>query len=59
MLPEQVEHVEERLASDAEVIMDEPEQFNFRDRYGIYWQLVPPGTEFLVNGEVHGQWLQL
>jgi catechol 2,3-dioxygenase-like lactoylglutathione lyase family enzyme len=55
----QVAEVKKRLPPDAEVLLDESEQFNFRDRYGIMWQLVPPGDEFLMNGDSAGQWLEL
>jgi catechol 2,3-dioxygenase-like lactoylglutathione lyase family enzyme len=56
---QQVAGVRNRLPAEAEVLMDHPEQFNFRDRYGISWQLVPPGQEFLMNGDASGRWLQL
>jgi len=55
----QVVEVKKRLPPDAEVLLDESEQFNFRDRYGIMWQLVPPGDEFLMNGDSAGRWLEL
>lgn len=56
---EQVEQVKRRLPPEAEVILDHPQQFNFRDRYGISWQLVPPGEPFLMNGDSSGRWLEL
>jgi catechol 2,3-dioxygenase-like lactoylglutathione lyase family enzyme len=59
MPQEQVAEVKKRLPADAEVILDHPEQFNFRDRYGIYWQLVPPGMAFLMNGDTAGRWLEV
>jgi catechol 2,3-dioxygenase-like lactoylglutathione lyase family enzyme len=59
MPPEQVAEVRDRLPPEAELILDHPEQFNFRDRYGISWQLVPPGDEFLMNGDAAGRWLEL
>jgi catechol 2,3-dioxygenase-like lactoylglutathione lyase family enzyme len=55
----EVEKVRKRLPSDCEVLFDHPEQFNFRDRYGISWQLVPPGQEFLMNGDTANRWLDL
>lgn len=55
----QVAEVKKRLPADAEVLVDESEQFNFRDRYGITWQLVPPGDEFLMNGDTDGRWLEV
>jgi catechol 2,3-dioxygenase-like lactoylglutathione lyase family enzyme len=55
----QVAEVKNQLPPEAEVLLDHPEQFNFRDRYGISWQLVPPGAEFLMNGDAAGRWLQL
>jgi catechol 2,3-dioxygenase-like lactoylglutathione lyase family enzyme len=59
MPPEQVAEVRIQLPVEAEVILDHPEQFNFRDRYGISWQLVPPGDEFLMNGDADGRWLDI
>jgi catechol 2,3-dioxygenase-like lactoylglutathione lyase family enzyme len=55
----QIAEVKKRLPPEAEILLDESEQFNFRDRYGIMWQLVPPGDEFLMNGDSAGQWLEL
>jgi catechol 2,3-dioxygenase-like lactoylglutathione lyase family enzyme len=55
----QIAEVRSRLPPDTEVLVDEGEQFNFRDRYGIVWQLVPLGDEFLMYGESAGQWLEL
>lgn len=55
----QVAKVRKGLPPDAEVLLDHPEQLNFRDRYGIVWQLVPPGDEFLMNGDAAGRWLEL
>lgn len=55
----QVAKVKKRLPPGTEILLDESEQFNFRDRYGISWQLVPPGDEFLMNGDSYGQWLEL
>lgn len=57
--PEQIAEIKKRLPPDAEVILDHPEQYNFRDRYGISWQLVPPGTQFLMNGDSAGRWLEI
>lgn len=57
--PEDVAEVRNWLPPDCEVLMDHPEQFNFRDGYGISWQLVPPGQEFLMNGDSSGRWLDL
>ncbi|MGD9091831.1 MAG: hypothetical protein PVF74_03210 [Anaerolineales bacterium] len=59
MPSEQVAEVKNHLPEDSEVILDHPEQFNFRDRYGISWQLVPPGAEFLMNGDAAGRWLEV
>ena len=55
----QVAEVRKQLPPDAEVILDHSEQFSFRDRYGIVWQLVPPGDEFLMWGDSAGRWLEL
>jgi catechol 2,3-dioxygenase-like lactoylglutathione lyase family enzyme len=55
----QVEEVKDGLPPDAEIIIDHPEQFNFIDRYGISWQIVPPGKEFLMNGDVSDRWLEI
>ena len=55
----QVDEVKQCLPANTEVILDYPEQFSFRDRYGITWQLVPPGLEFLMNGDTDGRWLKL
>jgi catechol 2,3-dioxygenase-like lactoylglutathione lyase family enzyme len=55
----QIAEVKKRLPPEAEILLDESEQFNFRDHYGIMWQLVPPGDEFLMNGDSAGQWLEL
>jgi catechol 2,3-dioxygenase-like lactoylglutathione lyase family enzyme len=55
----QVAEVRNQLPPDAEVIVDQKEQFNFRDRYGIIWQLVPPGDQFLMNGDSAGRWIEL
>ncbi len=55
----QVAAVKDRLPPDIEVIIDHPEQLNFRDRYGIFWQLVPPGAKFLMNGDTAGRWLEV
>lgn len=55
----QVDEVRNHLPLDAEVLADRREQFNFRDRYGIIWQLVLPGDEFLMNGDTAGRWLEL
>ena len=59
MPQEQVAEVRNQLPPDAEVILDQSGQFNFRDRYGIIWQLVPPGDEFLMNGDTASRWLEL
>jgi catechol 2,3-dioxygenase-like lactoylglutathione lyase family enzyme len=56
---EQTSEVRNRLPPDAEVIVDQREQFNFRDRYGILWQLVPPRDEFLMNGDSADRWLEV
>ena len=56
---EEVEKVKERLPADAEVILDRDDQFHFRDRYGVSWQLVPPGTGFFMNGDTSGRWLEV
>jgi len=55
----QVAEVKKRLPPDTEILLDESEQLNFRDQYGIMWQLVPPGDEFLMNGDTDGRWLEL
>lgn len=55
----QVAEVKNRLPEDAEVLLDHSRQFNFRDRNGISWQLVPPGEEFLMNGVTDGRWLDV
>lgn len=55
----EIDGVRNHLPSDAEVLVDRSEQFNFRDRFGIIWQLVPPGNEFLMNGDSAGRWLEL
>lgn len=49
--------VKDLLPVNTEVILDHPEQFNYRDQYGISWQLVPAGKDFLMNGETAGRWL--
>jgi hypothetical protein len=59
MPQEQMAEVRKHLPPDAEVILDLSERFTFRDRYGIVWQLVPPGDEFLMNGDAAGRWLEL
>ena len=59
MPPEHIAEVKRRLPKDAEILLDRPEQFNFRDRYGISWQLVPSGHEFLMNGDSAGRWIDL
>ena len=46
---EQVDGVRKRLPAEAEVLIDRSDQFNFFDRYGIRWQLVPPGNQFEMN----------
>ena len=55
----QIAEVRSQLPPDTEVLLDESEQFNFRDRYGIVWQLVPPGDEFLMNGDSADRWLEV
>ena len=55
----QITEMRNQLPPDAEVIVDQSAQFNFRDRYGILWQVVPPGDEFLMNGDSAGRWLEL
>ncbi len=59
MTASQVDKVKDKLPPNTEVILDQPDQFSFRDRYGITWQLVPPGQAFLMNGEAEGRWLEL
>jgi catechol 2,3-dioxygenase-like lactoylglutathione lyase family enzyme len=59
MTLEQVKGVKSRLSPGTEIILDHPEQFNFRDRFGISWQIVPPGKDFLMNGDVSGRWLEV
>lgn len=56
---EQVEQVKNRLPADVEVILDRSDQFHFRDQYGISWQLVPPGTGFVMNGDTSARWLEV
>jgi catechol 2,3-dioxygenase-like lactoylglutathione lyase family enzyme len=51
--------VRDRLPPETDVLLDHPEQFNFRDRYGISWQLVPTGAAFLMNGDASGRWLEV
>lgn len=58
MPAEEMAEVKRCLPADAERIIDHPEQLSFRDRYGIAWQLVPQGDEFLMNGDADGRWLQ-
>lgn len=55
----EISAVRNRLPANVEVILDHSRQFSFRDRYGIRWQLVPPGEEFLMNGETDGRWLEV
>lgn len=55
----QVAEVRSQLPPDAEIILDQHERLSFRDRYGIVWQLVPPGDEFLMNGDSAGRWLEV
>jgi catechol 2,3-dioxygenase-like lactoylglutathione lyase family enzyme len=56
---EEVEKVKRRLPEDVEVLLDRPDQFHFRDPYGVSWQLVPPGTGFIMNGDASGRWLEI
>jgi catechol 2,3-dioxygenase-like lactoylglutathione lyase family enzyme len=56
---EEVEQVKDRLPADIEVLLDRSDQFHFKDRYGISWQLVPPGTGFFMNGDTSGRWLEV
>lgn len=55
----QIAEVRKQLPADTELLIDQSEQFNFRDRYGIVWQLVPPGNELAMNGDSAGRWLEL
>jgi len=55
----QIAEVKRRLPKDAEILLDHPERFNFRDRYGISWQLVLSGDEFLMNGDSDDRWIDL
>ena len=56
---ERVDEVRKQVPPGAEVTRDRDGYFNFRDRYGILWQLMPPGDEFLMNGDVSGRWLEV
>lgn len=59
MPQEQVDEVRKQVGPEVEVTRDWDGYFHFRDRYGILWQLMPPGDEFLMNGDVSGRWLQV
>jgi catechol 2,3-dioxygenase-like lactoylglutathione lyase family enzyme len=51
--------VEKRLTPGVEETFDYSGQFNFKDRYGITWQLVSPGDQFMMNGDSYGWWLEV
>ena len=55
---DEVERVKSRLPVNVEVLLDRIDQFHFRDKYGVSWQLVPPGAEFIMNGDSSGRWLE-
>ena len=59
MTPDQMAEVKDRLPPEAKILADHPEQFNFRDKVGILWQLAPPGSEFVMNGEVSDRSLEV
>jgi catechol 2,3-dioxygenase-like lactoylglutathione lyase family enzyme len=59
MPQEQVAEIRKRVPPETEVVFDQSEQFNFIDRYGIMWQLVPPGDQFLMNGDTDDRWLEV
>lgn len=56
---EQVDEVRKQVSPEVEVTRDRDGYFHFRDRYGILWQLMPPGDEFLMNGDISGRWLEV
>jgi hypothetical protein len=56
---EEVAQVKQRLPANIEVILDRSDQFHFRDQYDISWQLVPPGTGFVMNGDASGRVLEV
>jgi catechol 2,3-dioxygenase-like lactoylglutathione lyase family enzyme len=56
---EEIAGARTRLAEDAEVITDRPESLEFRDPYGIIWQISTPDNSFRTAGDLAGRWLEL
>ena len=51
--------VRARLPEEAQLLGSSPEYLEFRDPYGITWQVSAPGAEFRTTGDWAGRWLEL
>lgn len=51
--------VRDRLPDGTRVSASSPNHLEFRDPYGIAWQISIPGSEFRTTGDWSGRWIQL
>ncbi len=59
MEPGQIGLLRSRLPRATEVTMDESSALEFRDRYGVRWQVSDSASRFRTSGDVAQRWLEL
>ena len=59
MSPDEIGEIRSRLPADVAVAVDKPHLLEFRDRYGIAWQISLPGNAFRTAGDFAGRWLEI
>jgi catechol 2,3-dioxygenase-like lactoylglutathione lyase family enzyme len=55
----EIARVRARLPHEVSIEGDSPDHLEFRDPYGITWQIAAPGGEFRTAGDWAGRWLEL
>jgi catechol 2,3-dioxygenase-like lactoylglutathione lyase family enzyme len=59
MPADEIAGVRARLPDEALISGDSPDHLEFRDPYGITWQISTPGGAFRTTGDWAGRWLEL
>ncbi len=59
MEAEAIAAVRTRLPAEAPVLGESADYLEFRDPYGITWQVSTPGSEFRTTGDWADRWLEL
>ena len=59
MHADEIAQLRARLPDDVAISGEAPDRLEFRDPYGIRWQISTPGSEFRTAGDWAGRWLDL